>query len=170
MRLGLLTRLVPALKVDGHFVPNPLVVTDRYADETGRIVYGERKEGADYARGKETLARGTVDLSRLDAEVDAFVYSLAMTMPGCLSKTIESVRKHKLVHWDRNRETNRAWLGLNMMTEGRAGFRAFHEGPKDHREVDFLLLRRRIAEGRVWDDELVDEIQPKPDGVGGRKA
>ncbi len=170
MRLGLLTRLVPALKVDGHFVPNPLVVTDRYADETGRIVYGERKEGADYARSKETLARGTVDLSRLDAEVDAFVYSLAMTMPGCLSKTIESVRKHKLLHWDRNRETNRAWLGLNMVTEGRAGFRAFHYGPKDHREVDFLLLRRRIAEGRVWDDELVDEIQPKPDGVGGRKA
>jgi 6-oxo-cyclohex-1-ene-carbonyl-CoA hydrolase len=170
MRLGLLTRLVPALKVDGNLVPNPLVVTDRYLDETGRIVHGEKREGADLARGKETLARGTIDLSRLDAEVDAFVYSLAMTMPGCLSKTIESVRKHKLMHWDRNRETNRAWLGLNMMTEGRAGFRAFHFGPKDHREVDFLLLRRRIAEGRMWDDALVEEIQPRPEGSGGRKA
>ncbi len=111
-----------------------------------------------------------MDLSKLDAAVDAFVTSLAMTMPGCLSKTIESVRKHKLLHWDRNRETNRAWLGLNMMTEGRAGFRAFHYGPKDHREVDFLLLRRRIAEGRSWDDALVEEIQPRPDGVETRKG
>jgi len=165
MRLGLLTRIVPALKVDGKFVPNPLVVTDRYVDG-GRIVYGERKEGDELARGKEMLAKGTLDLSKLDAEVDAFVHGLTMTMPGCLTKTIESVRKHKLLHWDRNRETNRAWLGLNMMTEARAGFRAFHYGPKDNREVDFVLLRRRIAEGRIFDDSLVDEIQPKPAGVG----
>jgi 6-oxo-cyclohex-1-ene-carbonyl-CoA hydrolase len=81
-----------------------------------------------------------------------------MTMPGCLAKTIESVRKHKLEHWDRNRETNRAWLGLNMMTEGRAGFRAFNEGSKACREPDFLLLRRRLAEGAVWNDELTNEI------------
>jgi 6-oxo-cyclohex-1-ene-carbonyl-CoA hydrolase len=160
-RLGLLTRLVPALEVDGHFVPNPLVITDRYLDAMGRIVHGERKEGDELRRGKELLARGTINLAALDAEVDAFVYTLAMTMPGCLTKTIESVRKHKLLHWDRNRETNRAWLGLNMMTEGRAGFRAFHFGPKSNREVDFLLLRRRLAEGRAWDDDLIDEIQPR---------
>ena len=72
--------------------------------------------------------------------------------------TIESVRKHKLAHWDRNRESNRAWLGLNMMTEGRAGFRAFHEGSRECREADFLLLRRRLSEGRVWDEALVDEV------------
>ncbi len=51
-------------------------------------------------------------------------------MPDCLTKTIESLRKHKLEHWDRNRETNRAWLALNMMTEANAGFRAFHFGNK----------------------------------------
>jgi 6-oxo-cyclohex-1-ene-carbonyl-CoA hydrolase len=100
--------------------------------------------------------------------VDAFIFSLTQTMPGCLTKSIESVRKHKLVHWDRNRETNRAWLALNMMTEGRAGFRAFHEGPKACREVDFLLLRRRLAEGHIWDDALIEEILPQhrgnPDG------
>jgi 6-oxo-cyclohex-1-ene-carbonyl-CoA hydrolase len=78
-------------------------------------------------------------------------------MPGCLSKTIESVRKHKLEHWDKNKETNRAWLGLNMMTEGRTGFRAFHEGSRACREADFLLLRRRLAEGATWGPELVDE-------------
>ena len=86
-------------------------------------------------------------------------------MPGCLSKTIESVRKHKLEHWDRNRESNRAWLGLNMMTEGRAGFRAFHEGTKECREADFLLLRRRLAEGAAWGDALTDEVLARARGA-----
>jgi 6-oxo-cyclohex-1-ene-carbonyl-CoA hydrolase len=74
------------------------------------------------------------------------------------------MRKHKLAHWDRNRESNRAWLGLNMMTEGRAGFRAFNEGTKACREADFLLLRRRLAEGAVWGDELTEEILAKAHG------
>ncbi len=158
LRIGLLTALVPALKVDGRFVPNPLVVTDRYLDECGRIAHGDFLQGEAKARGKALLARGEVDLSLLDQEVDRLVTALAMTMPGCLSKTVESVRKHKLAHWDRNRETNRAWLGLNMMTEGRAGFRAFNEGSKECREPDFLLLRRRLAEGAAWGPELTEEI------------
>ncbi|GMV41318.1 MAG: hypothetical protein AMXMBFR64_30340 [Myxococcales bacterium] len=162
-RLGLLTRVVPALRVDGELVPNPLVVTDRYVDG-GQIVWGEPRTGAARDEGKALLARGTVDLAPLDDAVDAMVWKLANTVPGCLTKTIESVRKHKLEHWDKNKETNRAWLGLNMMTEGRAGFRAFHEGSKACREVDFLLLRRRLAEGAVWGDELTDEILARAHG------
>jgi 6-oxo-cyclohex-1-ene-carbonyl-CoA hydrolase len=156
-RLGLVTNVVPGLKVDGRFVPNPLVVTDRWIDD-GRIVYGEFKAGAERDRGKALLGAGEVDLSLLDKAVDGLVFKLANTMPGCLTKTIESVRKHKLEHWDRNRESNRAWLALNMMTEGRAGFRAFHEGSKKCREADFLLLRRRLAEGAAWSDALTEEI------------
>jgi 6-oxo-cyclohex-1-ene-carbonyl-CoA hydrolase len=45
-----------------------------------------------------------------------------------------------------------------MMTEARAGFRAFNEGSKACREADMLLLRRRLAEGAVWSEALVDEI------------
>ncbi len=161
LRLGLVSRIVPALRVNGTYVPNPLAVTDRWLNEQGVIVHGEPRQGAERTRAKETLAAGEVDLKLLDREVDQFVYSLANTMPGCLTKTIESVRKHKLAHWDRNRETNRAWLGLNMMTEGRTGFRAFHEGSKHCREADFLLLRRRLAEGQVWDEALVDEVLKK---------
>ncbi len=71
------------------------------------------------------------------------------------------MRKHKLQNWDRNRETNRAWLALNMATEASAGFRAFNEGPRGHREVDFVALRRHIASGRRWDRELNDAIQPR---------
>jgi 6-oxocyclohex-1-ene-carbonyl-CoA hydrolase len=163
-RLGLVTRLVPALRVDGTPVPNPLVVTDRYTDAWGRIVLGDPLEGEALARGKALLKGGAVDLSLLDREVDALVWSLALTLPGCLTKTIESVRKHKLAQWDKNREGNRAWLALNMMTEGRAGFRAFHEGSKTCREPDFLLLRRRLAEGAVWDDALLEEVLLKAHG------
>ncbi|MCC6671009.1 MAG: 6-oxocyclohex-1-ene-1-carbonyl-CoA hydratase [Planctomycetes bacterium] len=161
LRLGLLTRIVPALKVDGAYVANPMVITDRWTDEFGRIVHGEFKTGAERGAAKDMLARGTVDLALLDREVDALVTSLALTMPGCLAKTVESVRKHKLAHWDKNRETNRAWLGLNMMTEGRAGFRAFHEGGKECREPDFLLLRRQLAEGAVWGPELIEAALEK---------
>jgi len=157
-RLGLLTELVPALRVDGELVPNPTVVTDRWLDAGGRIVHGERKQGAELAAGKALLARGTVDLGPLDRAVDALVWKLAQTMPGCLAKTLESVRKHKLEPWQRNKETNRAWLGLNMMTEGRLGFRAFHEGARDRREVDFLELRRRLAAGEPWSDVLVESL------------
>jgi 6-oxo-cyclohex-1-ene-carbonyl-CoA hydrolase len=159
-RLGLTTKVVPALKIDGEFVRNPLVITDRWIDD-GEIVYGEFKTGDAKAEGKTLLKSGETDLSLLDKTVDGLVTSLAMTMPNCLTKTIESVRKHKLAHWDKNRESNRAWLGLNMMTEGRAGFRAFNEGSRACREPDFLLLRRRLAEGHMWGDELTEEILEK---------
>jgi len=164
LRIGLITALVPGLKVDGKFVPNPLVVTERWMDEYGRIVHGEFRQGAEREQGKALMARGEVDLSLLDREVEGLIWKLANTMPGCLTKTIESVRKHKLEHWDKNKESNRAWLALNMMTEGRTGFRAFHEGSKDCREADFLLLRRRLAEGGVWGEELVEEVLAKAHG------
>jgi len=163
-RMGLLTRIVPALRVAGELLTNPMVVTDRWVDAMGNLVYGENKSGDERAAAKALLKKGEVDLEPLDAACDGLVWSLANTMPGCLSKTIESVRKHKLAHWDRNRETNRAWLGLNMMTEGRTGFRAFHEGSRECREADFLLLRRRLAEGAVWNDELVEEVLARAHG------
>jgi len=163
-RMGLLTKVVPALKVDGEFVPNPLVITDRWLDDMGQIVYGERRGGEEKAKAKALMKTGEVDLSLLDKAVDSLITSLAQTMPGCLAKTIESVRKHKLAQWDKNRESNRAWLGLNMMTEGRAGFRAFNEGSRECREADFFLLRRRLAEGAKWGDELTEEILAKAHG------
>lgn len=164
LRLGLVTRVVPALRSQGRFVPNPLAITDRWIDPAGRIVFGEMREGEEREAAKKVIAEGSVDLSLLDREVMSLVARLAMTMPGCLAKTLESVRKHKLEHWDRNKESNRAWLGLNMMTEGRVGFRAFHEGTKACREADFLLLRRRLAEGEVWSERLVEEVLARAHG------
>ncbi len=158
--LGGLTQIVPALKVDGQWMPNPLVVTDRVLDEYGRLSIGEWKSGIEREQGKTLLGKGSVDLTLLDEAVETLCTNLLYTMPDCLIKTIESLRKHKLEHRDRNRETNRAWLALNMMTEARAGFRAFHYGSKEQREVDFILLRRRLAEGVPWSDELIQKIAP----------
>jgi 6-oxo-cyclohex-1-ene-carbonyl-CoA hydrolase len=161
LRIGLITDIAPVLLVDGTFVPNPLVITDRHHDAFGRLVFGDFKRGADRAEGKAVLARGTVDFAHLDEVVNGLCAKLLHTMPGCLSKTIESVRKHKLEHWDRNKETNRAWLGLNMMTEARAGFRAFNEGPKGQREADFVLLRQRLTEAPLWNEDLIEAILPR---------
>ncbi len=161
-RHGLLTGLAPVLRVDGTWHPNPLVITDRAVDEWGRPCLGEPRTGAALAEGRTLLERGTPDLARVDEAVEGLATKLLMTMPDCLTKTVESLRKHKLAHWDRNRETNRAWLALNMATEARAGFRAFNEGPRGRREVDFVELRRRLARGQGWDQDLVDAIQPRP--------
>ena len=157
---GILADIAPALKVDGQFIANPLVETQRFADEYGRIVFGDFKTGEAARQGKTLMARGEVDLSLLDARVEEMCAKLLLTFPDCTTKTIEELRKPKLEAWNRNKENHRAWLGLNMMTEGRAGFRAFNEGPKDDREVDFIALRQALARGEGWSDELTERIQP----------
>jgi len=160
VRVGLISKAVPVLKVDGKFVPNPMVVTDKWLDN-GQIVYGNFKTGAAQAEGKAVLKGGETDLSPLDAEVNRLATALLNTFPGCASKSVESVRKHKLVHWEKNKESNRAWLALNMMSEGRAGFQAFNGGNKEQgREVNFAQMRRLLAEGETWGPELHDKIMP----------
>jgi len=162
-RLGLITDLAPALKVDGKFVPNPLVETATLLDDRGRFALGEPKTGAALAEGKALLARGEMDLAMLDAAVERLCSTLLMTFPECTIKTLESMRKKKLEHWDRNRETNRAWLALNMMTEAKAGFRAFHRG-EGRREIDFVALRQRLARGETWDEAMFQAIAPPSRG------
>jgi 6-oxo-cyclohex-1-ene-carbonyl-CoA hydrolase len=162
-RLGMILDIVPALKLDGRFVANPLVVTDRYLDEYGRIVHGEPREGAEFAEAKQQLSRGTVDLSLLDARVEALCSKLLMTFPECLTKTFEELRKPKIAAWNANKENARAWLALNMMAEARAGFRAFNEGPRDRREIDFVALRQALAHGAPWTPELIESLIPRAD-------
>ena len=160
-RMGLLYDIVPALKVDGKFIPNPLVVTDRYLDEYGRIVHGEPKTGEALAEGKRLLARGTVDLSRLDEKVEQLCTKLMLTFPECLTKSFEELRKPKLEAWNRNKEDARAWLALNMLAEARTGFRAFNEGLREKREIDFVALRQSLAKGTPWSEELIESLIPK---------
>ncbi|MDH4175277.1 MAG: 6-oxocyclohex-1-ene-1-carbonyl-CoA hydratase, partial [Betaproteobacteria bacterium] len=158
--MGVLTDIVPALKVGGQFVANPLVETQRVHDEFGRLVFGRPKTGEALAQGKILMKQGTVDLAKLDECVESLCAKILLTFPDCTTKTLEELRKPKLEAWNRNKEDARAWLALNMMTEARAGFTAFNEGPKDDREVDFVLLRQQLAAGAGWVGALHDAIQP----------
>jgi 6-oxo-cyclohex-1-ene-carbonyl-CoA hydrolase len=167
--LGLLNEIVSVLRVDGAWIPNPLVINDRIVDDLGNPVFGDFKRGAEREAAQRTMARAVTDFTRLDEAVERLCGRLLMLMPECVSKTISSLRKHKQWHWDNTSVTNREWLALNMMTEGRAGFRAFHEGPKDRREVDFIRLRQLLAEGHPWDEELIRAISPQHPTLQGQR-
>jgi len=159
--MGMIMDVEPALKVDGKFIANPLVETSRIADEYGRFVFGKPKIGDALKAGQELIKRGSVDLSKLDDKVEALCTKLLYTFPDCTTKTVEELRKAKLEAWNRNKENSRAWLALNMMTEARAGFRAFNEGTRETgREIDFVALRRALAANERWDDALTDRIMP----------
>lgn len=166
--MGVLTDIVPALKVDGKFVANPLIETSRITDDYGRFAFGKPKTGDALKAGQDMLKRGVVDLSLLDEKIEGLCTKLLYTFPDCTAKTVEELRKPKLDAWNRNKENSRAWLALNMMTEARAGFRAFNEGNKDTgREVDFVALRRALATNAKWDDDLTNSIMP---GAAQRRA
>jgi 6-oxocyclohex-1-ene-carbonyl-CoA hydrolase len=162
LRLGLVAEVVRVLKVDGRFVANPLVVTDRWLDDEGRPCHGRRKQGAELEAAKALRARGTVDLALLDEAVERYVTRWLLTFPSCLTKTLQALRRHKLDLWHRHREDDRLWMAQNIVTEAAAGFRAFATGPRENRQVDFVELRRRLARGEPWSPALIDAIQPRP--------
>jgi 6-oxo-cyclohex-1-ene-carbonyl-CoA hydrolase len=162
LRVGLVNEVTAVHRTrEGALVPNPLAITDRWLGADGSIVYGEWREGAERGAAEALAAECTVDLAPLDAAVDRLATRLLHTFPECTRKTLESLRKKKLEHWLANSETNRSWLALNMTTEAAAGFAAFHYGDRGEREIDFVGLRLRLAEGRRFDDELVREVLPE---------
>ena len=142
--MGVITDVVPALKVDGRFIANPLVETNRITDEYGRFVFGKPKTGDALKAGQELMNAAPSISAASTTRSKSLCTKLLYTFPDCTTKTIEELRKPKLDAWNRNKENSRAWLALNMMTEARAGFRAFNEGTRETgREIDFIGLRRR---------------------------
>ena len=160
-RLGIVSEIVPALRVDGAYIANPTVITDRMFDDYGRIVHGEFKTGDDFTAGRAMIRQGEIDLGLLDEAVERFCAKLLLTFPECMTKSLEELRKPKLEAWNRNKENSRAWLALNMMNEARTGFRAFNEGSKETgREIDFVKLRQALAVGTPWTPELMESLMP----------
>jgi 6-oxo-cyclohex-1-ene-carbonyl-CoA hydrolase len=158
---GVITEIVPVLKHKGKYIANPLVNIDKVTDEYGRIVFGAMKSGEEAQKAKSIIAECETDLTKLDEAVNRLAAKLLHTFPNCTNKTISEVRKFKLEHWDKNKESSREWLALNMMTEAKAGFKAFNEGPKDNREIDFIKLRKALAEGKPWTEDLHKAISPQ---------
>ncbi len=160
-RLGIIADVVPALKIDGKFVANPTVITDRMLDEYGRIILGEFRSGSAFRDGRDLIKSGEIDLSLLDEKVEELCAKLIETFPECMTKSLEELRKPKLQAWNQNKENSRAWLALNMMNEARTGFRAFNEGNKETgREIDFVKLRQGLAKGVPWTEELIESLMP----------
>jgi len=163
-RLGVCHDIVPSLKVDGEYVANPTVITDKFLDEYGCIIHGEFKTGDEFAAGKQKIKEGKVDLALLNDKVEALCAKLLTTFPECMTKSLEKLRKLKLQAWNLNKENSRDWLALNMMNEARTGFRAFNEGNREvGREINFVTLRQALAKGTPWTGDLIESLMPGKD-------
>jgi 6-oxo-cyclohex-1-ene-carbonyl-CoA hydrolase len=161
---GLITKAVPVLKVDGAYVRNPLVITDRYVDD-GEIVYGDLKTGEAAQAAKGILKSGTTDFTQLDREIDAIIWRFTNLFPGCLIKAIDGIRAKKKFFWDQTKLANRHWLAANMATEAYLGFQAFNTKKITGRDtIDFVKYRQLIAEGSLMNDEAFAAVMGQPNG------
>jgi 6-oxocyclohex-1-ene-carbonyl-CoA hydrolase len=159
---SLITKVVPTLKVNGEYVRNPMVITDRYVDD-GEIVYGDMKTGDAAKEAKGILKSGTVDFTQLDAEIDSIVWRFTNLFPGCLIKSIDGIRAKKKFFWDQSKLPNRHWLAANMSGEAYLGFNAFNAKKITGTNViDFVKYRQMVADGALWDDDAFEAVMGTP--------
>jgi 6-oxo-cyclohex-1-ene-carbonyl-CoA hydrolase len=104
-RLGICHEIVPALKIDGQYVPNPMAITDRMLDEFGRIIHGEFRQGAEREKAKQLLKTGEVDLTALDQKVENLCTKLLFTFPECMTKSVEELRNPSCRHGTATKRT-----------------------------------------------------------------
>ena len=163
----LISKCVPVLKDEkGSWVRNPQVITDKYV-ENGEIVYGEFKTGEEFKKAREwvnnKLKNNDYDFSLLDGEVDKIVWTFTNLFPGCLIKSIDSVRAKKKFFWDYSKNYNRHWLAASMMGEAFLGFGAFNTKKITGQDViNFIKYRQNIAEGKILDEKFFEEVLGKP--------
>jgi len=168
-RLGLITKVLPVIKQvpqgpggSGKFIRNPLIITEHYIQD-GEIAYGEFKKGKEAEESKAFLKTAQVDFELLDKSVNEIIWTLTNLMPGCLIKTIDSIRAKKKVYWDQAKLPNRHWLAANMSTEAFLGFNAFNTRKQTGKDtIDFIRYRQLLAEGHHFDEELISQVLPKP--------
>jgi len=160
----LITKCVPVLKVDGKWIRNPMIITDRYVED-GEIVYGEFKTGDEgkEARGFVKEHQANADFELLDKEVDKIVWTFANLFPACLIKSIDSVRAKKKFFWDYSKNYNRHWLAANMSGEAFLGFGAFNTKKITGKDtIDFIKFRQNITDMKTWDIDMFAEVLGKP--------
>ncbi|MBI4774660.1 MAG: 6-oxocyclohex-1-ene-1-carbonyl-CoA hydratase [Deltaproteobacteria bacterium] len=158
---GLISKSTPVLRKAGQLYRNPQVITDTFVED-GEIVYGESKVGDELKEGREFIKTCEIDFSLLDKEVDNIIWSFTNLFPGCLIKSIDSVRAKKKFFWDQMKLPNRHWLAANMMGEAFLGFNAFNTKKITGRDtIDFVRLRQKIANGDLFDDNFFEEVLGK---------
>jgi 6-oxo-cyclohex-1-ene-carbonyl-CoA hydrolase len=161
-RLGYLTRVVPVIKDGDKWVKNPQVITDKYVED-GEIVYGEFKTGDAFKEARTYVKGVQTDFTRLDESINEILWRFTNLFPGCLIKTIDSIRAKKKFFWDYSKNYNRHWLAANMSGEAFLGFHAFNTKKITGQDViDFVKYRQLIAEGAYQDDDLFEAVLGKP--------
>lgn len=165
-RLGLVSKVVPAIKDGDNWVRNPSVVLDKYVED-GEIVFGEFKKGEEYKKARTYIKRAkeqsNVSLELLDREVNGIVWTFANLFPGCLIKAMDSIRAKKKFFWNHTKDYNRHWLAANMNYEAFLGFQAFNTRKITGKDtIDFIKFRQLIAQGKLADEEMYEAVLPKP--------
>ncbi len=161
-RLGYLTRVVPVIKDGDKWVKNPQVITDKYVED-GEIVYGEFKTGDAFKEARAYVKGVQTDFTRLDESINEILWRFTNLFPGCLIKTIDSIRAKKKFFWDYSKNYNRHWLAANMSGEAFLGFHAFNTKKITGQDViDFVKYRQMIADGVYQDDAMFEAVLGKP--------
>lgn len=161
-RLGMISKVVPVLEECGCFIRNPSVITDKYVDD-GELVYGEMLAGEEGKKARERMKNARINFKLLDKEVDKIIWTFTNLFPGCLIKSVEGIRLKKKFFWDQCKVINRHWLASNMATEAFLGFNAFNTKKITGKDViDFVRYRELLAQGHLFDDELIEAVMPKP--------
>lgn len=161
---NLISKCIPVLKADGKWVRNPMIITDRYIED-GEIVYGEYKQGQELKDAREFVKthQPNADFELLDKEVDKVIWTFANLFPGCLIKSVDSIRAKKKFFWDYSKNYNRHWLAANMSGEAFLGFGAFNTKKITGKDtIDFIKFRQNIADCRIWNTEMFAEAMGKP--------
>jgi 6-oxo-cyclohex-1-ene-carbonyl-CoA hydrolase len=161
-RLGFVSKVVPVIKEGDTWKRNPQVITDKYVDD-GEIVYGEFKSGSEFKEAREYVKSVTTDFTLLDKAVNDMIWTFTNLFPGCLIKTIDSIRAKKKFFWDYSKNYNRHWLAANMSGEAFLGFSAFNTRKITGTDtIDFIKYRQLIAEGMDMEDALFETVLGKP--------
>ena len=110
-----------------------------------------------------SLFPANIDFELLDKAVHDVIWKFTNLFPGCLMKSIDSVRAKKKFFWDMAKNYNRHWLAVNMSAEAFLGFNAFNTKKITGKDViDFVKYRQLIAQGKQMDESFMKEVLAKP--------
>ena len=131
---NLISKCVPVLKVDGKWVRNPMIVTDKYVED-GEIVYGEYKTGSEAKEARAFVKehQPNADFELLDKEVDKIVWTFANLFPGCLIESIDSIRAEKEIFLGYHEERPQTLAGSQHGRRGLLGLWGLQH-QEDHRQ------------------------------------
>jgi len=162
-RKNYIYKVVPVYKQGDKFIRNPEVITDKWLDETGEIVYGEWKTGEEREKARELVKTLPKDLSLLDKAVDELVWQHVNLYPGCLAMSYAVLRRWKRMNFDFDRASIAYWWSAMPFGEYDMGMTSFASRKLTGSDViDMIKYRQMLASGHPVDEELFNAVMPKP--------